>query len=167
MVLGALLDSTVSICIEQLAQVLDLAANLGASIGVAHHATTVGLVKAVGLAFDVDVARERLGNGRKCLVRLEAASARARDERIAGDTCLGMVGATETAIDDQQLAVGADGLLALGGLNGVWPLMMWPVGEQAMGATPNSRMMSSQTEGDLVSVKYGSIGSTHVLLSAM
>ena len=31
----ALVDSTVSICIEQLAQILDLAANLGASIGVA------------------------------------------------------------------------------------------------------------------------------------
>ena len=45
--------------------------------------------------------------------------------------------------------------------------MMWPVGEHAMGATPNSRMMSSQTEGDLVSVKYGSIGSTQVLLSAI
>ena len=52
-------------------------------------------------------------------------------------------------------------------LTGVWPLMMWPVGEHAMGATPNSRMMSSQTEGDLVSVKYGSIGSTQVLLSAI
>ena len=58
MVLGALLDSTVSICIEQLAQVLDLAANLGASIGVAHHAATVCLVKTVGLALDVHVARE-------------------------------------------------------------------------------------------------------------
>ena len=52
-------------------------------------------------------------------------------------------------------------------LTGVWPLMMWPVGEHAMGATPNSRMMSSQTEGDLVRVKYGSIGSTQVLLSAI
>ncbi len=54
-VLGALLDSTVSICIEQLTQVLDLAADLGASIGVAHHAATVCLVKTVGLALDVDV----------------------------------------------------------------------------------------------------------------
>ena len=68
MVLGALLDSTVSICIEQLAQVLDLAADLGAGIGVAHHAATVGLVKAVGLAFDIDVAGERLGNGGKGLM---------------------------------------------------------------------------------------------------
>ncbi len=37
-------------------------------------------------------------------------------------------------------------------LTGVWPLMMWPVGEQAMGATLNSRMMSSQTDEDVVSV---------------
>lgn len=118
MVLGALLDSTVSICIEQLAQVLDLAADLGASIGVAHHAATVRLVKTVGLAFDVHVARECLGNRRKGPVRLEAAAARARDERIAGDARLGMVSAAEAAIDDQQLALGADGLLALGGFNG-------------------------------------------------
>ncbi len=105
---------------------LDLAANLDAGIGVAHHAATVGLVKAVGLAFDVDVAGERLGNGGKGLVRLEAASARARDERVAGDARFGVVGATETAVDDQQLAAGTDGLLALGGLTGVWPLMMCP-----------------------------------------
>lgn len=87
--LGTLLDSTVSICIEQLAQVLDLAANLGTGIGVTHHAAPVGLVKAVGLAFDVDVAGERLGNGGKGLVRLEAASARARDERVAAMPVLG------------------------------------------------------------------------------
>ena len=117
-VLGALLDSTVSICIEQLAQVLDLAADLGTGIGVAHHAATVGLVKAVGLAFDIDVAGECLGNRRKGPVRLEAAAARAREERIAGDTRLGRVSAAEAAIDDQQLALGADGLLALGGFNG-------------------------------------------------
>ena len=67
-----------------------------------------------------------------------------------------MVSAAEAAIDDQQLALGADGCSPLVVLTGVWPLMMWPVGEHAMGATPNSRMMSSQTEGDLVSVKYGS-----------
>jgi ferrous iron transport protein B len=98
-VLGALLDSTVSICIEQLTQVLDLAADLGASIGVAHHAATVRLVKTVGLAFDVHVARECLGNRRKGPVRLEAAAARARDERIAGDARLGMVSAAEAAIE--------------------------------------------------------------------
>lgn len=107
--LDALLDSTVSICIEQLAQVLDLAADLGSGIGVAHHAATVCLVKTVGLALDVHVACECLGNRRKGPVRLETAAARARDERIAGDTRLGMVGAAEAAIDDQQLALGADG----------------------------------------------------------
>ena len=95
-----------------------MAADLGTRIGVAYHAAAVGLVKAVGLALDIDIAGERLGNGGKGLVRLEAASARARDERVAGDACFGMVGAAETAIDDQQLAVGADGLLALGSLDG-------------------------------------------------
>lgn len=122
--LDALLDSTVSICIEQLAQILDLAADLGAGIGVAHHAAAVGLVKAVGLAFDVHVARECLGNGGKGLVRLEAASSRARDKRVAGDARLGMVSAAESAIDDQQLALGADGCSPLVVLTGVWPLMM-------------------------------------------
>ena len=97
--LDALLDSTVSICIEQLAQVLDLAADLGSGIGVAHHAATVCLVKTVGLALDVHVACECLGNRRKGPVRLEAAAARARDERIAGDTRLGMVSAAEAAIE--------------------------------------------------------------------
>lgn len=87
-----------------------MAADLGASVGIADHAAAVGLVKAVGLAFDVHVAGERLGNRRKGPVRLKTASARARDKRVAGDARLGMVGATEAAVDDQQLAVGADGL---------------------------------------------------------
>ena len=51
-------------------------------------------------------------------MRLKAASARTRDKCVAGDTRLGMVSAAEAAIDDQQLALGADGLLALGGFNG-------------------------------------------------
>ena len=68
-----------------------MAANLGARIGIADHAAAVGLVKAVGLALDVDIAGKCLGNRGKGLVRLEAASARARDERVAGDACFGMV----------------------------------------------------------------------------
>ena len=51
-------------------------------------------------------------------MRLKAASARTRDKCVAGDARFGVVGAAETAIDDQQFAVGADGLLALGGLDG-------------------------------------------------
>ena len=56
-------------------QVLNLATNLGAGIGIADHAAAVGLVKAVGLALDVDIAGERLGNGGKGLMRFKTASA--------------------------------------------------------------------------------------------
>ena len=66
---------------------------------------------------DVGVAGERLLDALERLVGLQAHAARTRDERIARDARLGVVGLAEAAVDDEQATVCADGLLALLGLD--------------------------------------------------
>lgn len=97
---------------------MDLVANLCAGIRVAHHDGPLRAGEVVGLALDVSVALDRRGNGGKGLVRLEPHAARARYERIAGDSRARMVGAAKASVDHEQLASGAYGLFAAFRLHG-------------------------------------------------
>ena len=115
---GTLGEGTGAVGLQQAAQVLCLSLNVASHIGLADLDPVFHVLKDQRVVGNVVVAEDGGLLALEGLVRDDADAAGVVDEGIARDTAGGLIGAAETAVDDDKLAAALDGAFALLGLDG-------------------------------------------------
>lgn len=115
--LGVLLDDAVTICIEQLAEFLNLFLQLAAHVGVAHSDSSAHHFHDLCTALDVCSVGNSFLRAGKRFVLDELETPAVINKSVASDACSVVVGFCKSTIDDHQHTVCLDGILALAGMN--------------------------------------------------
>ena len=113
-----LLDESVAIGIEQLLEVGYLLSEVLTYVGICHEHAAIGHLHNLGGTLDVGASLDGILHTGKWLVLNQLESTGVIYQGVAGDARLIMVCLGESAVDDHQLAVRLDRVLALGGAHG-------------------------------------------------
>ena len=111
------LDVSVAVGHQQLVEVINLLFELFSYIGVAHPHTALAQFENDVGRDNVDTVFDGLLSRLERLVLHQLQTPRMEDERVAGNTGLGLVGLGEATVDYQQFTAGLDGIFASEGLD--------------------------------------------------
>ena len=102
---------------QEFLQILDLTDKLASLIGILHHDSLRAEFHNLGSRLDVLTLFDGLLHGGERLVLYQLESAVVVFQSIAGDTCFQVISLGEATVDDHQLAIRFDRVLALQGLD--------------------------------------------------
>lgn len=107
------LDDAAAVCLEELAQICDTPFELHARVNVGDHDALLELLHDVRMGGNVPVVPHCVLNAGERLVRGDAHAPGVEEHRVARDPRLPLVGAAESAVDDDEAAMRFAGIFAL------------------------------------------------------
>ena len=112
-----LLDDAVTVGVEEVFKLGDLAAELCTLVGVGDEHAVGGHLDDLGGGLDVGASENGVLRAGEGLMLHELEASAVVDKGVASDACLLVVGLRETAVDDHETTAGLDGILAGSGMN--------------------------------------------------